>query len=62
MKHKIEIYVDRIFVDEGKEITDAQVIAGTILKHISHLGSFDIYVKPKPKTRWQKWLRFMRNG
>lgn len=55
MKHKIEIYTDIIYY-ENEKITDAIRIAEVINRHISHLGKFDIYIRPKPKTFFQKLL------
>lgn len=56
IKHEISIYCDEIYHDE-ETITDARQIADIIRKHISHLGKFNIYYKPKPKTILQKWIR-----
>lgn len=56
MKHKIELYVDEVF-DEHEVIKDPIEIAKTIKGYISHLGKFDIYITPKPETRWQKIMR-----
>ena len=56
LKHEISIYTDRIYY-EDETIEDAREIANIIRKHISHLGKFNIYYRPKPKTFWQKLQR-----
>jgi hypothetical protein len=56
LKHKIEIYVDKIY-HEDKEITDAHEIADVICRVTKHLGSLSFYVTPKPKNKLQEWIR-----
>ena len=59
MQHKVEIFLDEIKLC-GKTITDPQEILRTISDKIKYMGEMSFYITPKPKNKWQEWLRVLQ--